>query len=143
MLLPLFLLSLTFFFNFVSMNNRPLSPHLQIYKVQVTSFFSSMHRITGILLFCLLMMFSWYYILHTWVPDLFIVNYLDQLPYGIVARLFCLFCFMSFAYHFLNGIRYLLWDVGVGLEMTSVSVSAIVLVLVLFLSSIIFYFSIA
>ncbi len=142
MLLPLFLLSLTFFFNFISMNNRPLSPHLQIYKVQVTSFFSIMHRVTGILLFCLLMIFSWYYILHTWAPDLFTVNYLDQLPYSVVVRLFYLFCFISFTYHFLNGIRYLFWDVGIGLGMASVSISAMVLVLILFLSSIIFYFNI-
>ncbi|MDU8941340.1 succinate dehydrogenase, cytochrome b556 subunit, partial [Wolbachia endosymbiont of Drosophila malagassya] len=42
------------------MSDRPLSPHLQIYKVQVTSFFSIMHRLTGILLFLLLMILSWY-----------------------------------------------------------------------------------
>ncbi|OEY86651.1 succinate dehydrogenase, cytochrome b556 subunit [Wolbachia pipientis] len=124
------------------MNNRPLSPHLQIYKIQVTSFFSGMHRITGILLFCLLIAVSWCYILHTWVPDLFIVSYLHTLSSSFFAKLFYLFCFIILTYHFLNGIRYLLWDVGIGLGITSVLVSATVLMLVLLFSSVIFYFNI-
>ncbi len=61
------------------MSDRPLSPHLQIYKIQITNLFSIIHRLTGILLFLLLVMLSWYFILHVYFPKLFIVKYLNVL----------------------------------------------------------------
>ncbi len=122
------------------MSDRPLSPHLQIYKVQVTSFFSIMHRLTGILLFLLLMILSWYFILHVYFPELLIVRYLNALLFPPVAKLAYVLCFISFVYHFLNGIRHLLWDVGLNLEITGVSRSAILLPVTLLLSTMAFLF---
>ncbi|MFP3015994.1 MAG: succinate dehydrogenase, cytochrome b556 subunit [Wolbachia sp.] len=122
------------------MSDRPLSPHLQIYKVQVTSFFSIMHRLTGILLFLLLMILSWYFILHVYFPELLIVRYLNALLFTSVAKLAYVLCFISFVYHFLNGIRHLLWDVGLNLEITGVSRSAILLTVTLLLSTMAFLF---
>lgn len=122
------------------MSSRPISPHLQIYKIQVTSFFSIMHRLTGVLLFFLLIASSWYFILHVHFPELFIVDYLNVLFSSIVAKLIYILCFITFSYHFFNGIRHLLWDIGINLEITSVTISAIVLTLVLLLSSIAFLF---
>ncbi|WP_341812374.1 succinate dehydrogenase, cytochrome b556 subunit [Wolbachia endosymbiont (group A) of Conops quadrifasciatus] len=122
------------------MSDRPLSPHLQIYKVQVTTFFSIMHRLTGILLFLLLMILSWYFILHVYFPELLIVRYLNALLFTHVAKLAYVLCFISFVYHFLNGIRHLLWDVGLNLEITGVSRSAILLTVTLLLSTIAFLF---
>lgn len=122
------------------MSDRPLSPHLQIYKVQVTSFFSIMHRLTGILLFLLLMILSWYFILHVYFPELLIVRYLNALLFTPVAKLAYVLYFVSFVYHFLNGIRHLLWDVGLNLEITGVSRSAILLAVTLLLSTIAFLF---
>ncbi len=122
------------------MSDRPLSPHLQIYKVQVTSFFSIMHRLTGILLFLLLMILSWYFILHVYFPELLIVRYLNALLFPPVAKLAYVLCFISFVYHFLNGIRHLLWDVGLNLEITGVSRSAILLTVTLLLSTMAFLF---
>lgn len=122
------------------MSDRPLSPHLQIYKVQVTSFFSIMHRLTGILLFLLLMILSWYFILHVYFPELLIVRYLNALLFTSVAKLAYVLCFISFVYHFLNGIRHLLWDVGLNLEITGVSRGAILLTVTLLLSTMAFLF---
>ncbi|WP_353270219.1 succinate dehydrogenase, cytochrome b556 subunit [Wolbachia endosymbiont (group A) of Myopa testacea] len=122
------------------MSDRPLSPHLQIYKVQVTSFFSIMHRLTGILLFLLLMILSWYFILHVYFPELLIVRYLNALLFTPFAKLAYVLCFISFVYHFLNGIRHLLWDVGLNLEITGVSRSAILLIVTLLFSTIAFLF---
>ncbi|MBA8758382.1 succinate dehydrogenase, cytochrome b556 subunit [Wolbachia pipientis] len=122
------------------MSDRPLSPHLQIYKVQVTSFFSIMHRLTGILLFLLLMILSWYFILHVYFPELLIVRYLNALLFTPVAKLAYVLCFISFVYHFLNGIRHLLWDAGLNLEITGVSRSAILLTVTLLLSAMAFLF---
>ncbi|WP_341808116.1 succinate dehydrogenase, cytochrome b556 subunit [Wolbachia endosymbiont (group E) of Neria commutata] len=122
------------------MSDRPLSPHLQIYKIQVTSFFSIMHRLTGVLLFFLLMIFSWHFILHVYFPKLFIVRYLNVLLSTPVAKLAYILCFVSFTYHFLNGIRHLLWDMGLNLEINGVSRSAILLTVTLLFSTIAFLF---
>ncbi|MGL9718966.1 MAG: succinate dehydrogenase, cytochrome b556 subunit [Wolbachia sp.] len=122
------------------MSDRPLSPHLQIYKVQVTSFFSIMHRLTGILLFLLLMVLSWHFILYVYFPELFIVKYLNVLLSTPIAKLACILCFISFSYHFLNGIRHLLWDAGLNLEITGVSKSAVLLTVMLLLSTAAFLF---
>ncbi|MDM8334790.1 succinate dehydrogenase, cytochrome b556 subunit [Wolbachia pipientis] len=122
------------------MSYRPLSPHLQIYKLQVTSFFSIMHRLTGILLFLLLMVLSWYFILHIYFPGLFIVKYLNVLLSTPIAKVAYILYLVSFLYHFLNGIRYLLWDVGLNLEITGVSKSAILLTVMLLLSTMTFLF---
>ncbi|MGL9725210.1 MAG: succinate dehydrogenase, cytochrome b556 subunit [Wolbachia sp.] len=122
------------------MSDKPLSPHLQIYKVQVTSFFSIMHRLTGILLFLLLMVLSWYFILHVYFPELFIVKYLNVLLSHLIAKSAYVLCFVSFLYHFLNGIRHLLWDAGLNLEIADVSKSAMLLIVMLFLSTVAFLF---
>ncbi|RDD35649.1 Succinate dehydrogenase cytochrome b556 subunit [Wolbachia endosymbiont of Cylisticus convexus] len=122
------------------MSDRPLSPHLQIYKVQVTSFFSIMHRLTGILLFLLLMILSWCFILHVYFPKLFIVKYLNVLLFTPIAKLAYVLYFISFLYHFLNGIRHLLWDAGLNLEIANVSKSAMLLTVMLLLSTMAFLF---
>ncbi|QKX02187.1 succinate dehydrogenase, cytochrome b556 subunit [Wolbachia endosymbiont of Dirofilaria (Dirofilaria) immitis] len=120
------------------MGDRPLSPHLQIYKIQVTNLFSIIHRLTGILLFLLLVMFSWYFILYVYFPKLFIVRYLNILLSTSIAKLVYLLCFMGFLYHFFNGIRHLLWDAGFNLRITDVSKSAILLTVMLLLSTVAF-----
>ncbi|WP_264336814.1 MULTISPECIES: succinate dehydrogenase, cytochrome b556 subunit [unclassified Wolbachia] len=122
------------------MSNRPLSPHLQIYKVQVTSFFSIMHRLTGILLFLLLIILSWYFILYVYSPKLVVVRCLNVLLFTPLAKLAYILCFISFMYHFLNGIRHLLWDAGLNLEIASVSKSAMLVTIMLFLSTMAFLF---
>ncbi|WP_343288620.1 succinate dehydrogenase, cytochrome b556 subunit [Wolbachia endosymbiont of Encarsia formosa] len=122
------------------MSNRPLSPHLQIYKVRVTSFFSIMHRLTGILLFLLLIILSWYFILYVYSPKLVVVRCLNVLLFTPLAKLAYILCFISFMHHFLNGIRHLLWDAGLNLEIASVSKSAMLVTIMLFLSTMAFLF---
>lgn len=122
------------------MSNRPLSPCLQIYKVQVTSFFSIMHRLTGILLFLLLIILSWYFILYVYSPKLVVVRCLNVLFFTPLAKLAYILCFISFMYHFLNGIRHLLWDAGLNLEIASVSKSSMLVTIMLFLSIMAFLF---
>ncbi|WP_025264187.1 succinate dehydrogenase, cytochrome b556 subunit [Wolbachia endosymbiont of Onchocerca volvulus] len=122
------------------MSDRPLSPHLQIYKIQITNLFSIIHRLTGILLFLLLVMLSWYFILHVYFPKLFIVKYLNVLLSTPIAKLAYVLCFIGFLYHFFNGIRHLLWDVGFNLRITDVSKSAILLTVMLLLFTMAFLF---
>ena len=120
------------------MSNRPLSPHLHIYKLQITSFFSIAHRLSGIFLFLLLIVSSWLFILYVYFPHSLIVKYLSIFLLSIFAKLLYLVCFVSFMYHLYNGIRHLLWDIGINLEIRSILISAVILVLLLFISSIVF-----
>ncbi len=95
-------------------NKRPLSPHLQIYKPQLTSVMSISHRFTGVILSLLLILMPFFFFLLAMGKDYFdiIVLVLDHflvklILYGIIFVL---------AYHLLNGIRHLFWDIGMGLN---------------------------
>ena len=117
---------------------RPLSPHLTIYKPQLTSVLSIFHRITGSLL-CLLIVVSFalfYY-------SLFYVG--SSFQYSVCFDLFSMFStfvlaigyFIVFvvSYHMLNGIRHLSWDLALGLEIknlytTGMIVSGLVFLIV-------------
>lgn len=99
-----------------------------------------MHRLTGILLFLLLIILSWYFILYVYSPKLVVVRCLNVLLFTPLAKLAYILCFISFMYHFLNGIRHLLWDAGLNLEIASVSKSAMLLTIMLFLSTMAFLF---
>ena len=119
---------------------RPLSPHLQIYKPQLTSVLSIIHRITGVVL-SILSLFNpltlvsvalgvgYFNILKVFLTNIFI-----QLL--ITASIFVL------AYHLLNGIRHLFWDYGLGLSMKDTYISGYLVLIVsvlLTLLSIIFF----
>ena len=97
---------------------RPLSPHLQVYRPQLTSTLSILHRITGLLLSLGgTLLVAWVLILAQG-PD-----HHEHLQAwaggGIVKWLVCagfyVFVF-SLVYHLLNGIRHLVWDAGYGLD---------------------------
>ena len=103
------------------MNNRPLSPHLTVYKPQITSVLSIFHRITGAGLS---------------VGTVLVVLWLASIGLGenafknfnnflnsplillvLVASLWALW------YHFCTGLRHLYWDMGYGYNLRSVAIS--------------------
>ena len=97
------------------MTERPLSPHLQVYKPQLTSVLSIMHRATGAALyFAALALIYWVYTVATGHEHYHVIaNVLDHwvgkvVLYGV---LFCVY------YHLANGLRHLMWDTGKGLDL--------------------------
>ena len=110
-------------------SNLPISPHLQIYKPQITSVLSITHRITGFCLNFLLIFFV------TWITCLaysesaynFFLIFISSLP----ARIICVFSILGFTFHSLNGIRHIIWDLGYCLEIKK---STILGYIILFLS---------
>jgi succinate dehydrogenase / fumarate reductase cytochrome b subunit len=97
---------------------RPLSPHLQVYKPQITSVISIFHRITGCALSVGTALLVWWLVaaatsdsafatvsavIHTWLGHLVL--------FGWTAALW---------YHFCAGIRHLAWDAGYGFELPQV-----------------------
>jgi succinate dehydrogenase / fumarate reductase cytochrome b subunit len=95
--------------------NRPLSPHLQIYRPQITSILSITHRMTGIALAAGALLFTYWLTAAAYGPDAF-AN--AQVFMGSIFGRLVLFGFtLSLFFHLCNGIRHLVWDAGRGFEL--------------------------
>src|SRR5436309_7716075 len=102
----------------MTQSERPLSPHLQVYRWQLTSVLSILHRTTGVALSLGTILLVWWLGAASDGPE----------PYAAFQRflgswigLVLLFGWsLALFYHLCNGIRHLLWDTGRGLELRSV-----------------------
>src|SRR5690625_7331285 len=93
-------------------DNRPLSPHLQVYRPQLTSVMSFTHRTCGMLLSLGMVMAGvWLLALASGEEAFQTVNGWLAHPLGLAALLVWP---ASLDYHFLNGSRHRLWDLGLG-----------------------------
>ena len=93
---------------------RPLSPHLQVYKPQLTSVLSIIHRLTGVGLAVGTLFLTWWLIAAAMGPEAFAFT---QWFYGSWLGYLVLLGFsVSLFYHLCNGIRHLFWDAGYGFE---------------------------
>jgi succinate dehydrogenase / fumarate reductase, cytochrome b subunit len=103
--------------------DRPLSPHLQIYRPQITSVLSIVHRITGVALTFGTLLLTWWLVAAAYGPEqfataqAFLGSWIGQLVLWV-------FTFAVF-YHLGNGIRHLAWDFGWGFEMTQLRASGL------------------
>ena len=93
---------------------RPLSPHLQVYRWQITMVMSILHRATGVALAVGIFGLAWWLLALAQGGETFAqAAHLVASPIGLLF----LFAFsLSLVYHLLNGIRHLLWDAGMGFE---------------------------
>jgi succinate dehydrogenase / fumarate reductase cytochrome b subunit len=93
---------------------RPLSPHLQVYRPQITSMTSILHRITGCALAVGTLLMTWWLVAAATSPQAFatVQGFIGS-PIGLLL----LFGWSAaLVYHLLNGIRHLLWDAGLGFD---------------------------
>ncbi len=107
----------------VNRGNRPLSPHLQIYRPQLTSVLSIFHRTTGVGLALGAVLVVWWLIAAATGPEYFAI--VDGLLTSWIGLLVLLGMTWALAYHLLNGIRHLVWDIGHGYEIETVERSGI------------------
>lgn len=100
---------------------RPLSPHLSIYKPQLTSTLSIFHRITGTILslvmIAALVAFKFYSFHGSNYYVSWVVNFANESMGNWFFSSILFILMLSFYYHTLNGIRHLCWDLGYGLEL--------------------------
>jgi len=94
---------------------RPLSPHLQIYRWQYTSVLSILHRITGVALAVGTLLLVYWLIAAAAGPDAFATA--QGFIGSILGRLLLFGWTVALFYHLANGIRHLLWDAGRGFEL--------------------------
>ena len=94
---------------------RPMSPHLQIYKLPFTAKLSIMHRGTGVALFAGLILMVFVLLSIAGGPESW------ASMQGFLSSFFGKFILFGFTfclyYHMCNGIRHLFWDIGMGLEL--------------------------
>ena len=118
-------------------SNNPLSPHLQIYRWQISSLLSITHRISGVInLLALILIFFWF--------SFFIFgenNYQSFL--STINSFFGKFILIGFTwsmcFHILSGIRHLAWDLGYGYEIRTANISGIIVIIFSLVLTIIFW----
>jgi succinate dehydrogenase / fumarate reductase cytochrome b subunit len=100
---------------------RPLSPHLQVYKPQITSVLSIMNRISGVATSVGTLLMVWWLVASAGSPKGF------ASMQGFIGSWFGLVLLfgwtLALIYHFVAGIRHLAWDMGYGWELPQVYAS--------------------
>ena len=100
---------------------KPLSPHLSIYKPQITSIMSISHRLSGIFQsFGNVMIFMFFILILAEEKYYNLAMFFFNSYLGIVFTFLYIF---SLCYHICNGIRHLVWDLGYGFELKNVYIS--------------------
>lgn len=121
---------------------RPLSPHLQVYKPQLTSMLSVLHRGTGIFLFFGTPLLV--YLLWSIAQGAQSYSAMQNCMAHPIAKLALLGWIFSMFYHLCNGIRHLFWDIGRGYELESLYASGkMVLLTAVLLTAVTVYFALA
>lgn len=100
---------------------RPLSPHLQVYKPQITSMLSILHRGTGVFLALGTPVLVYWLVKLAEGPAAY-AELADCFSHWFVQLVLIGWTFAMF-YHLSNGIRHLFWDIGKGFEMESLKKS--------------------
>lgn len=108
-------------------DQRPLSPHLLIYRPQISSMLSILHRITGVALSFGLILFAAWVWAAAYSPDCYAD--IQAFAASIIGKLFLFGWTVAFYYHLGNGIRHLNWDMGRGFSIPEMTRSGWLVVL--------------
>lgn len=99
-------------------NERPLSPHLMIYKPQLTSIMSITHRITGAALAMGSLLVVWWVVALATGPAHY--AFVQAVLTSVLGQLVLFGFTVAIYYHLSNGIRHLFWDFGYNLSIKGV-----------------------
>ena len=115
---------------------NPLTPHLQIYKWQISSLLSITHRITGVINAIAISAIC------IWL--LFVIKnekiLLDNILSGFLGKFISISLCWTFSFHILNEIRHLIWDAGYGFDLKITKITGYATLILSFLLAIIIYF---
>ena len=108
-------------------SKNPLSPHLQIYRWQISSLLSITHRISGILNLLGLIFIS------VWISSAGIgenlFEYFSVFLKSFIGKFILIGFTWSTSYHLLSGIRHFFWDLGYGYEIKTVNISGVIVII--------------
>ena len=117
--------------------NNPLSPHLQIYKWQISSLLSISHRIVGVInilaitIICFLILSLLFGAESYQIINIFFKSFFGKF---IIIGL----CW-TFSFHILNELRHLAWDLGYGFDIKVAKITGVIALIGSFILTILFY----
>ena len=118
-------------------NNNPLSPHLQIYKWQISSLLSITHRIVGVInFFAIVLICIWAIMLVFGENSYSILNTILNSGFG---KFLTISLCWTFSFHILNELRHLIWDAGYGFDLKISKITGIIAFVGSFVLTILFY----
>ena len=118
-------------------NNKPLSPHIQIYSWNISSLISISHRITGVINIVALTIICF------WIASLLfgssIYGIIQNILNSFFGKLLVLGITWSFSFQILSEIRHLFWDLGYGFELKTSKISGFIVIFGSFIITILIY----
>ena len=120
--------------------NRPLSPHLSIHKKVLSAVFSIFHRLTGFGLSIGSIFIALWVAMIALGPNYFII--FQSISSFIVFKILLFIWTVGIFFHLFNGIRYLYWSFGIGMEVKTINNSSYFVLLLTILSTIIVWIAV-
>ena len=117
-------------------DKNPLTPHLQIYKWQISSLLSITHRITGVINAIAISLICIWFLLTVINEKILFENILNSIFGKFISISLC----WTFSFHILNEIRHLIWDAGYGFDLKITKITGYATLILSFLLAIIIYF---
>ena len=118
-------------------NNNPLSPHLQIYKWQISSLLSITHRIVGVINFFAIVLICIWAIMLVFGENSYSI--LNTILDSVFGKFLTISLCWTFSFHILNELRHLIWDAGYGFDLKISKITGIVAFIGSFVLTILFY----
>jgi len=115
-------------------NNRPLSPHLQIYRWQLHMVMSILHRATGAALGLGTIFLTWWLMALAAGPSAY--ETFTTVASSMVGQIILFGFSYGLFYHLLNGIRHLYWDAGQGFEPATVRLTGQLIMVISFAATV-------
>tara|TARA_B110000971_G_C19945212_1_gene470709 strand:- start:480 stop:863 length:384 start_codon:yes stop_codon:yes gene_type:complete len=116
---------------------NPISPHLQIYRWQISSLLSITHRIIGIVnAIAIILICLWTISLLFGVENYQVIKFFFQSFFG---KFFIVSLSWSFSFQILNEIRHLMWDLGYGFDLKVSKVTGVITIIGSFVLAIVIY----
>ena len=119
-------------------DKNPLTPHLGIYKWQISSLLSITHRIVGVINFFSIIFLSLWLITFNFYPQFFNFG-IDLLSSNFGKFLILSLCW-SFSFFILNEIRHLSWDLGYGLDLRISKITGVITLIGSFIMAFVIYY---
>ena len=116
-------------------DKNPLTPHLQIYKWQISSLLSITHRITGVINAIAISLICIWFLLTINNEKILFENILNSFFGKFISISLC----WTFSFHILNEIRHLIWDAGYGFDLKITKITGYTTLILSFLFSVIIY----
>ena len=118
-------------------NNKPLSPHIQIYSWNISSLISISHRITGVINIVALTLVCFWIALFLFGNSIY--DIVQNILNSFFGKLLVIGITWSFSFQILSEIRHLFWDLGYGFELKTSKISGVIVIFGSFIITILIY----